>query len=360
MVGLLLIVVVCMNLAADPGMWTWLFPASPPETAQQDQQQEEKKSKEIDRSIKFDEESPLAPDAFRSKPEDANKPAHRPAVAEASPDRLGETLTSDGRGKTAPHEHYDVELDPKLLESVSDDWLGIRRSEAPAFYAILAKARELPLKMLEEAGDNRVDYTVLMTDSEQYRGMPLTVEGTIRQIDRVTVSGEEVEQDYGIEHYYVAWMFTASSGNSPYRLIAADLPEDMPRGENLEVPAKFTGYFFKRQGYRSQGGFHKAPVLIGQSLRWNRPPAVAPELAQDSGLAPYAIALAVLVALGLGVLIWRFNVSDKQFAQKHVDHFTTATPEAIRDLENLETSDPADHFRRMQEDAIEEELNGEE
>ena len=348
MVGLLVLVVVCMQLAADPGMWAWMFPKSDEETAK-----EETPKKKVDYGIKFDEESPLPPDAFRSRPEPKRK--HGPAVAQASPERLlrqannAELVTTVG--------DYVVEIDPEIFAEVSDDWLEIRRREAPAFYTVLAKAKEIPLKFLEDAGDDEVDYTVLMTDSEQFRGRPISVEGTIRRIDKIEVDRDETKEDYGITYYYVAWMFTDSSGNSPYRLIAAGLPEDMPIGEDLDVPAKFTGYFFKRQGYRSVGGFHKAPVLIGKHIRWNRPPA--PLTPADSGLAPYVIGLAVIIAVGLGVMIWRFNVSDKKFGHKHVDHFTSASPTAIENLQNLETSDPNDLFRRMQEEAITAELESE-
>jgi hypothetical protein len=250
-----------------------------------------------------------------------------------------------------------VEIDPKILADVSDGWLGIRKNEAPALFAVIAKAREIPLKLLEEAGDNRVDYTVLMTDAEQFRGMPLTVQGTIRMIETVSISSADSGDRSGVDQYYVAWMWTESSGNSPYRLICTSLPEDMAPGKDLDLPAKFTGYFFKKEGYQTEQGFHVAPVLIGKHIRWNRPPVAADSSApRDLGLAPYVIGLAVLIAVGLGVMIWRFNVSDKKFGHKHVEHFTTAEPSAIEELNNLEANDPADLFRQMREEAIAEEL----
>ena len=92
-------------------------------------------------------------------------------------------------------------------------------------------------------------------------------------------------------------------------------------------------------------------MLIGKTIRWQRP-AAASESANDLGLAPYVIGLAVLIALGLGLMIWRFNASDKKFGHQHIDHFTAATPAAIQELENLETSDPNDLFRQMQAEAL--------
>lgn len=359
MVGVLVLVVICMKLAADPAMWSWMFPQAashPTETKTQ--------SQDVDFGVKLAENSSLAPDAFRSQRDETKRhpTTSQPAIAEPSPNRLLKQANIQPAvpDKISKVGDFEIRIDPQILAPVEDDWLEIRRREAGAFYTILAKSRDIPLNILEEAGDDSVDYSVLMIDSEQFRGMPITVRGTIRRIDKVDVSNAEVRQDYKIETYYVAWMFTESSGNNPYRLISYTIPSDMPTGEALEVPARFTGYFFKRQGYRSQGGLHKAPVLIGKHIRWNRPQATGDSaIPQDAGLAPYAIGLAVMIAIGLGLMIWRFNVSDKQFGHKHVDHFTTATPNAIDELGNLETTDPNDLFRQMEEEAIAAELERE-
>lgn len=362
MVGLLALVVICMKLAADPGMWSWMFPQSTPDSS--GSAETKPPSQDVDFGVKVEEDSGLAPDAFRSLRNEA-KPQERntePAIAQASPDRLDQQANQKPASpeNTPKVGDYEIPIDPQVLAPVEDDWLEIRHREAGAFYTILAKARDIPLKILEDASDDSVDYSVLMIDSEQYRGLPLTVRGTIRRIDKVAVSNPDVRKNYNIQTYYVAWMFTASSGNNPYRLISNTIPSDMPVGEQLEVPAQFTGYFFKRQGYRSQGGLHKAPVLIGKHIRWNRPQTTGTAaIPQDYGLAPYAIGLAVIIAIGLGLMIWRFNVSDKKFGHKHVDHFTSATPTAIQELNNLETTDPKDLFRQMEEDAITAELERE-
>ncbi len=346
MVGILVLVLVCAKFAGNPNTWAWLIPPSPQKSTPTKAPTE----KDIDYSVKAEEDSPLLPDAFRSRlaeppPARSIKRRRQPAIAEASPERAAKQTSSTKVGD------YTIEIDPKILAPVSDGWLGIRQHEAGAFFAIIAKAKEIPLKLLEDAGDNRVDYTVLMTDAEQFRGMPLSVEGTIRMIQSVSISREEDRENTGVDHYFVAWMWTESSGKSPYRLICTSLPQDMTPGENLDFPAKFTGYFFKKEGYKTEQGFHVAPVLIGKHIRWNRPPMVAIGTSNDLGLAPYIIGLTVLIALALGGMIWRFNVSDKKFGHQHVNHFTTATPKAIEDLANLEADDPNELFRQLEAEA---------
>ncbi len=351
MVGLLILVLIGAQLAADPRMWSWMFP--------QDAQTEQKtQTKEIDYGVKFEEEdSPLPPDVFRSKPEDAEPPsAHPPAVAEAAPKRLSSRPgpVEETSPKPAKVAEDSIEIDPELLAPITDGWFGIRKHEAPAFYKIIAKARDIPLTKLEKTGDPKVDYTVLMLDSVQFRGRLLTVEGTIRMIESVSVAGDPIATEQGLDHYYVAWMWTESSGNSPYRLIATSLPEDMPPGRDLEIPAKFTGYFFKKEGYKTGAGFHVAPVLIGKHIRSNRPAAVAPGT-DDLGFVPYVAGLAVLIALGLGIMIWRFGVSDKKFGHKHFEHYTAADPNSLKELSRRETHDPQEFFRQIEEQAKTEE-----
>jgi hypothetical protein len=343
MIGLLLVVLVVMNFAADPQMWTWLVPSD-------DKKEVRPSPKDINYGVKFEEDSPLAPDAFRSQLGDAKaKTANQPAIAEAASSRNSKP-TNDVAQQPENAKNYRVEIDREVLAPVTDGWFGVRHHEAHAFFTIIAKAKEIPSRLLEKAGQE-VDYTVLMTDSDRYRGQPLTISGIVRRIEKVEMTKEDAEKTLGINHYFVAWMWTDSSGNSPYRLIASSLPEDMALGQDIEVPAKFTGYFFKQEGYQSQGGFHVAPVLIGQHLDWNRPPENS--IAQvDMSTAPYyVVGFALVLAVTLGITLWRFKVSDRKFAQKHVEHFTTATPSDLDELNNLETNDPNELFRQLEAEA---------
>ncbi len=349
MVGLLALVMFAMKLAADPGMWRCLFSGAPQKPAQT-QKRPAGKEKDTGRRLKLDEDSPLAQDAFRSRKSDSPKPA----IAEASPNRRAATSTNEAARKKNVGD-VAVEIDPEILAQVVDNKVGLRREEAHAFYTVIAKARDVSEPLLEKAA-RQVDYTVLLADAEQYRGLPIAIEGTIRRLNKIPVPDEDMREEFGLDQFYEAWMFTAGSGTHPYRVISTSLPADIPMGDEIEVPTKFTGYFFKPQWYESLDGLKKAPLLIGKTIQRMRPAAAASESANDLGLAPYVIGLAVLVALGLGLMIWRFNASDKKFGHQHIDHFTAATPAAIQELQNLETSDPADLFRQMQADALAEDV----
>ncbi len=345
MVGVLGLVLLCMKLAADPKMWHWMFPPDAPKAAKKEGNKSETAKKSLPFDVKFDEDPSLGPDVFRTQLTDPPPAEEKKIVANP--------------GQEKPSE---IAVDPKLLEPITDNWLGIRDHEANAYYTLIAKARKLPTTLIESHGERNVDYSVLMTDSKHYRGKLITIEGTVRRLKRIPLTEKTAQEQHGMDHYFEAWMFTSSSGENPYRVICSLLPEGitLPKDEKTEWEATVTGYFFKRQGYPSQGGFHVAPVLIAQRIQPVRSEgeSTAPTTG-DMGLAPYVIGLALMIALGLGVMIWRFNKSDKAFGNQHIEHFTTATPSAIRELEHLETNDPGELFRQMEQDARDAELEAE-
>ena len=118
---------------------------------------------------------------------------------------------------------------PEILAPVSDDKVGIRREEATAFYTVIAKARDIPLALFEKAA-RQVDYTVLLADAEQYRGLPIAIDGMIRRLDKIPVPDPGMRDEFGLAQFYEAWMFTSSSGTHPYRVIFTSLPEGIPTG----------------------------------------------------------------------------------------------------------------------------------
>ena len=117
--------------------------------------------------------------------------------------------------------------------------------------------------MLRQGAREDVVFAMLMVNSDEYRGVPITVTGKVKRLNAV----DAAENAYGIATFYEAWLFTPDSGDNPYRIVTATAPEDLPRGDiDDEVRARVTGYFFKREGYAAEGGLHTAPLLIGKTL----------------------------------------------------------------------------------------------
>lgn len=334
MVGLLALVVIAAQAAANPEMWRWFFQFD--EKKQQPQEQTAKR--DVDYSVRLDNGGgPLKDDEFRATAEEPLPPA----VAE-KPKSAKRTTSNGGDANEQA-----IEIDRDVLAPVRDDFVGIRRNEAEAFYAVVAKAQEIPTNVFAKVGRNDIDYTVLMTDSAQFRGTPVSVTGTVRRLRKIDATANRS----GVRTFYDAWLFTKESGQHPYRLVCSRVPLDIPLEVDIEVPAKFTGYFFKRQGYASEGGYHKAPVLIGNSLEVIPPKTEAEQKPRDLGFAPYLVGLAVVIAGALGITLWRFSVSDRKFASGHIKRYTAASDETVRALNSLPAVDPNAIFQQLAEES---------
>jgi hypothetical protein len=320
LVGLLALVLIAMNVAADPDTWRWLLPQGTDDNPAPSMDQ-------VDFGVQLGDSDELRPGEFRSAPE----PEQSPNTDHQSPD-------------TRPPECRDVRLDPELLSPVRDNTLGVRRAEAGAFYAALAQARDLPARCLEQAARGDVAFTALMVDSERFRGVPITVTGQVRRLTRIETSPNA----FGVDAFYEAWLFNSDSGNNPYRIVTAGVPDAMPLGDaSDELRVRVTGYFLKREGYASEGGLHTAPLLIGKTLERLPPRAAGIPPAANLPLARYLVVIAAALAVLLGITVWQFGRSDRRFKRAHLDRLATSPGDDSTRLSELNSTDPDEYLRQI-------------
>lgn len=205
-------------------------------------------------------------------------------------------------------QRLETHLDKSILRRVKDNELGIRRDEADAYYRVLEHARRMPTRDLERSGATDVLYINLMTQPDRFRGDPITIQGDLWRLYEF----EAGPNPYGFKTLYEAWIFTGDSSNHPYRVVFSRLPRDLEPGENLRKPVRVTGYFFKREGYASNGGLHVAPTLLAQRVISYRPPEMAPS---TDAIVPYMVGLVSAVGLAFLVTLVSFAISDRRAAR---------------------------------------------
>ncbi len=210
-----------------------------------------------------------------------------------------------------------VRIDKRYLDVVKDNTIGVRRDEAEVFYWLLDHARRVPAASLQRAADREVQYINLMTEPDRYRGEPVTIEGDLFRLYEF----EAGRNKYGVTKVYEGWVFTGDSSHHPYRIVCTSLPNGIEPGENLRKPVRITGYFFKREGYHSNGGVHIAPTLLARRININPMPNGIP---LTSGILPYmtgaimAIGLAMLVTVvGFAIGDGRASRAEMQRLQRH-------------------------------------------
>ena len=314
------IIFIAMHFASKPDNWYWLTGPPKDESATQ---QTEVPDREIDFSVK--ENVKLKPDEFRSE----------------LPPKVELPKTVDTQLENGD---YDVQVAPHLLESVSDSTLGIRTHEAGALYYLLAKAAAIPQNVLEQSAKPVPPFVVLMTESPRYRGQLMTVKGQLKRLTPLSID----ENPYGIQTLYEGWFFSKDSGTHPWRVLCTKLPEGIPKGTDLKtLPAvQITGYYFKKYGYPSVAGkLQTAPLLIARQIRWF-PPATT-ETPSSAGAVKYIVAIFLVISTALAFLIWRFSLSDQQFARSRTAKLIEPPDISMESLKDIQTVNIDDALKQM-------------
>ena len=197
------------------------------------------------------------------------------------------------------------EINKRYLDVVKDNTVGVRRDESEVFYWLLDHARRVPTATLGQAAEREVQYINLMTEPDRYRGEPITIEGDLWRLYEFTARPNA----YGVTKLYEGWVFTGDSSHHPYRIVCTSLPTGVEPGENLRKPVRITGYFFKREGYRSNGGVHVAPTLLARRISINPMPNGIP---QTAGILPYMVGTIMAVGMALLVTIVGFAIGDQR------------------------------------------------
>ena len=197
------------------------------------------------------------------------------------------------------------EINKRYLDVVKDNTVGVRRDESEVFYWLLDHARRVPTATMEQAAEREVQYINLMTEPDRYRGEPITIEGDLWRLYEFTARPNA----YGVTKLYEGWVFTGDSSHHPYRIVCTSLPTGVEPGENLRKPVRITGYFFKREGYRSNGGVHVAPTLLARRISINPMPNGIP---QTAGILPYMVGTIMAVGMALLVTIVGFAIGDQR------------------------------------------------
>ncbi len=267
----------------------------------------------LDKSV-FDvqEESPrsLKPDEFISPPIDDKfeKPVERSQEWLDEHAARGEEWAEDTKARDRESARRHTRFNKRLLANVKDNTLGIRRDESRGYFQLLNHAAHALPAELEQAAVPEVQYINLMTEPDRFRGEPITIQGDLWRLYEFEADSNE----FGLTTLYEAWVFTGDSGNHPYRIVCTSLPHTLKPGENLRKPVRVTGYFFKREGYQSQGGMHVAPTLLAPTIIPFRPSSAIPP---TDDLVPYMVGVVTAVGLSLLVTLLAFAIGDRRTKQ---------------------------------------------
>ena len=262
--------------------------------------------RKIDFDVRDDEPRSLKPGEFMATPPDPfEAPIERTREWLNEQAAKGEDWAEDAAARDREAARRSTRFDKRVLVNVKDNTLGIRRDEADAYFRLLDHVKHVSPADLERAAVPEVQYINLMTDSDRFRGEPITVQGDLWRLYEF----EAGPNNRGLTTLYEAWIFTGDSSNHPYRVVSTSLPHTLTPGENIRKSVRVTGYFFKREGYPSQGGMRVAPTLLAPTITPFRPANVIP---LTDAMVPYMTSVVTAVGLALLVTLLAFTFGDRR------------------------------------------------
>jgi hypothetical protein len=229
-----------------------------------------------------------------------------------------------------------------------------RQWEQEASTASDEMRRELGNEVVRLANEGRYSFALLYNDAKRQIGQLVVFDGTARRVVRIDVGSRDedgapsaVARRFGIDHYYELHVFTDDSQNYPLVCCMRELPTGLPTGDDLHVPVRVAGFFFKDWLYTTRGTRdldtgeldlqngkrQHAPLLVGRA-------PVLLQLEEKSGAGQLVGGGLFLLALGgIWAAAWWLSRQDRRVAERRRTAVHSLPPgQSLNDL----TIPPAD------------------
>lgn len=218
----------------------------------------------------------------------------------------------DGKPKSKPDDWRELQthLDAIAHGLIRDNTVW-RYEEKYAWFRIFESWLNEPTQKTQNANADRVGYIELFDQTDEYRGKPVTLSGTVKLAYRVSAP----RNDLGITEYTVLWVKPTGGPNSPIVVYSLEPPADFPKLKHKEKdgetstlnhePIEVTGTFFKRWAYRAQDGSRVAPMVLASTFEWQGevPVDTGPVLPSVAVMIITIVLLAVAAIL-IAVVVW--------------------------------------------------------
>ena len=229
-------------------------------------------------------------------------------------------------------------MDMGLLDTVrKTNRKPITGDDRECFYQLLAAAgRAVPADMFGRAL-TPPDVTPLLTESENQHGRLFSLLGTARRVQRIAIDEPDIRERFGIDHYYQMDIFV-SLGNTeirfehkgskkespvfrnsyPVTCCVLELPAGLPARDDIAVPVRFAGVYFKLWAYKSDyvASFDERQRQVSPLFIATMPRVVKFDDSASNIVGWIGGIGCVLLVLIAGFYIWFPRRSDKQVEEQ--------------------------------------------
>jgi hypothetical protein len=242
-------------------------------------------------------------------------------------------------------------FDASTLHVIQGKGIGpLSEQENEVFYQMQAAVTKLPATSPFLANPEELSIIECLAKPTLQHGRFVSVQGSVRRIERIEIESSDVRTRFGIDHYHVLYVFVplhderikwARSANDPeprvfdnffpVTVCVTQLPAGMKPAPDVRIPVRVQGVMFKVWSYIPQGAgkdlVQPSPMLFGANLE------VLPPVVPSSHFSNVVFCIVLAGVLGLVWLVWyqmKNESSTKRPASENVS-FDTETHQASSD-----------------------------
>lgn len=213
----------------------------------------------------------------------------------------------------------------------------ITADDRECFYQLLAAAgRANPADMFGRA-QKPPDVAPLLTEPATRHGTIFSLLGTARRVQRIAIDEPDIRQRFGIDHYYQVDIFV-SLGNTeirfeqkgskkeppvfrnsyPVTCCVLALPAGLPARDDIAVPVRFAGVYFKLWAYKSDyvAAFDQRQRQVSPLFIATTPRVVAFDDSTSNIIGWVGGIGCLLLVLVVGFSLWFPRRGDRQIEQR--------------------------------------------
>ncbi|MDE0736110.1 MAG: hypothetical protein OSB47_09825 [Pirellulaceae bacterium] len=238
----------------------------------------------------------------------------------------------------------DIGLFSRITRQTRREFIG---DERECFFQLLKAVADPAGASLSGANPRPLKIAGLLRKPREFQGQLFTIEGTARWITRIVVEDPEIQQRFGLDHYYQVDMFVSLGGKSvqikrhskdqdapvfenryPVNICVRNLPpalkemnRELAAGNQdqdlLRANVRIQGFFFKLWSYQTefvsdeqQERTQLSPVFIAST-----PEVILSEEPRNPYLSSLFAAIFILTLVVIWFFLWRNNRADQEFSQ---------------------------------------------
>lgn len=228
----------------------------------------------------------------------------------------------------------------------------LSETDREGFYALLAAMEQAKSTDSQFEQAPKIDIASMLAKPDEHFGQPVVVDGTLRRIDQIKIEESDIRTRFGIDHYYVLYVFVplrnqrirwgrdkddanarVFENEFPVSVCLTTLPPDLKASPTIHEHIRLTGTLFKIWLYTPAGAGkdlpQPSPMVIGNEVQLIK-------FQPRSNVAMNWIAGAFFAALMVlvGFAIWQFN---QKPVPSRLEAKANSEPEEPVDLSKLET-----------------------